>query len=97
MLGGSPGAVISFPESANPNIQHAIDGREVAELRAIRRNRWVSGLRIPNQHLGRNQRGGGFLPGSGRNNKESRQRQDGNSTFKQTHRASKFACSVRVT
>src|ERR1700686_2155559 len=97
MLVDSHGAVVSFPQSANPHIQHSIDGREISELRAVRRNLWVSALRIPKQHLARNQWSCELLLGSGRSNKKYRQRQDDNSTFELTHRTSKFACRVRIT
>src|ERR1700687_1601934 len=97
MLVGSYGAVVSFPESTNPNIQHAIHWREISELRAIRRNLRVSALRIPKQHLARNQWRCELLLGRGRSNKESRHCQDCKSTFEQTHRTSQFADRVRVT
>jgi hypothetical protein len=41
------GAVIGFPERANPHIEHTIDRREIPDLCAIRRNLGISAFRIP--------------------------------------------------
>src|SRR5271169_857774 len=90
MLIGGYGAVVRFAESANPYVQDAIDGCEIAELRAIGRDLRVGALGVPEQHFARNQWRCKFLLGSYRRNEEHRQYQNGNSAFEQTHKASIF-------
>src|SRR5579872_4376986 len=91
MFVGGHGAVVSLTQCANPHIQHAIEGSEISDLRAIRRNLRIGLFRISEQHYARNQRGGElFLRGKETGKPSATHQYDGR-WFQQTHKASKIS------
>ena len=57
------GAVVALAERANPDIQHAVHGRQVAELLAVGRDLRVGALGVSEEHRAGNKLGGGLIFG----------------------------------
>ena len=86
--------VVRLPQRPHPHVQDSLHRRQVRQLRPIRRNLRRSLLRVPEQHIARDQRRGELLLAASRTPQNSRSRQNcqcshcGNCTSPKSHESS---------